>query len=179
MACQITGIVDFDFTRYLELELGAMAPAGHGGAMTRRLRLVLEPDAGQSVRNYLDERLNAHNIAATGISAYCDLAILLKDDGDEILGGLLAETWGDWLHIKVLWVAEEVRAVGHGRQMMAMAERYAAERGYRNAYLSTFSFQARPFYEKLGYKVFSVLEDFPPGHAKYYMRKRLENASSR
>jgi ribosomal protein S18 acetylase RimI-like enzyme len=56
---------------------------------------------------------------------------------------------------------------------MDSAERYAIERGYSNAYLSTHSFQARPMYEKLGYQVFGTLEEFPPGHSKYYMRKRL------
>jgi endonuclease/exonuclease/phosphatase (EEP) superfamily protein YafD len=37
----------------------------------------------------------------------------------------------------------------------------------------TFSFQARPFYEKFGYEVFATLEDYPPGHRKYFLRKAL------
>jgi hypothetical protein len=39
--------------------------------------------------------------------------------------------------------------------------------------LSTFSFQARPFYEKLGYEVFATLEDCPVGHCEYFLRKQL------
>jgi hypothetical protein len=42
--------------------------------------------------------------------------------------------------------------------------------------LETHSFQARPFYEKCGYKVFGTLEDYPPGHAKFFLRKRLAAA---
>ena len=90
-----------------------------------------------------------------------------------MLGGLLAELWGNWLHVKTLWIDEMERGKGYGRQIMECAEHLAMERGYRNAYLSTHSFQARPLYEKLGYRVFGELEDFPPGHSKYYMRKRL------
>ncbi|HJU28399.1 MAG TPA: GNAT family N-acetyltransferase, partial [Candidatus Binataceae bacterium] len=62
---------------------------------------------------------------------------------------------------------------GYGRRLMESAERYAIERGCGNAHLSTHSFQARPMYEKLGYEIFGALEDFPPGHSKFYMRKRL------
>jgi len=42
--------------------------------------------------------------------------------------------------------------------------------------LETASFEARPFYEKLGYEVFAALEDYPPGHTKFYLRKRLAPA---
>jgi hypothetical protein len=39
--------------------------------------------------------------------------------------------------------------------------------------LSTFGFQARPFYEKMGYEVFATLEDCPVGHCEYFLRKQL------
>ena len=72
-----------------------------------------------------------------------------------------------------LWVAEPVRATGYGRALMAQAEQYAIERGCVGAHVGTFSFQARPFYEKLGYEVFGVLEGIPPGHSHFYLKKRL------
>jgi hypothetical protein len=56
---------------------------------------------------------------------------------------------------------------------MTEAERYAIEKGAEAAFLDTFSFQARPFYEKLGYKVFGTLEDQPPGHTHYWLAKKL------
>jgi hypothetical protein len=40
------------------------------------------------------------------------------------------------------------------------------------AWLDTFSFQARGFYEKLGYEEFGQL-DYPPDHHRHFMRKRL------
>ena len=48
-----------------------------------------------------------------------------------------------------------------------------AATGLFAATLETHSFQARPFYEKYGYQVFATLDDWPPGHAKYFMRKQL------
>jgi hypothetical protein len=62
-----------------------------------KLRIVMEPHASAGVRAFVRQHLNMHNIAATGVAAYYDLAIFLKDENDEILGGLLAEMWGNWL----------------------------------------------------------------------------------
>jgi len=45
--------------------------------------------------------------------------------------------------------------------------------GCRISHLDTFDFQAKGFYEKLGYTVFGVLEDCPEGHNRYYMSKKL------
>ena len=56
---------------------------------------------------------------------------------------------------------------------MKRAELYAVERDCTDAYLDTFSFQAGPFYEKLGYRVFGTLENHPAGHLYYFMTKKL------
>jgi hypothetical protein len=39
--------------------------------------------------------------------------------------------------------------------------------------VDTYSFEAKPFYEKLGYEVYGVLEDYPEEHCKYFLKKRL------
>lgn len=67
-----------------------------------------------------------------------------------------------------------MRGQGYGTKLMAAAEAEARRRGCRDAYLDTFSFQARPFYERCGYEVFGTLEDFPTGHQRFVMRKSLQ-----
>jgi len=52
-------------------------------------------------------------------------------------------------------------------------EHAAKERGCTAAHLDTFSFQARPFYESLGYEVFGTLDDYPQGHQRFFMKKTL------
>jgi hypothetical protein len=59
---------------------------------------------------------------------------------------------------------------------MATAEAAAKARGCRGAYVDTFSFQAAPFYRKLGFKPFGVLNDFPPGHHRVFFHKRFATA---
>jgi len=73
----------------------------------------------------------------------------------------------------LVWVAEALRRTGYGRQLIAAMEHAAKERGCTSAHLDTFSYQARPFYESLGYKVFGTLDDYPPGHQRFFMKKTL------
>jgi hypothetical protein len=57
---------------------------------------------------------------------------------------------------------------------MKMAEQEGLTRGCQSVFLDTHDFQALPFYQKLGYEIFGELEDFPPGHTRYYLKKRLQ-----
>ena len=101
------------------------------------------------------------------------LAVFIRNDQGEIAGGLIGNTHWDWLFISHLWVAEPLRGQGYGTELVARAEREAVKRACRHAYLDTFDFQALGFYQKLDYQVFGVLEDFPPGHTRYFLQKRL------
>jgi GNAT superfamily N-acetyltransferase len=102
--------------------------------------------------------------------------LILNPEKGEILGGLLGNIWAAWLHVRTLAVAAPARGHGFGRELMKRAELYAVERGCTDAFLDTFSFQARPFYEKLGYRVFGMLENHPAGHQHYFMTKQLNCA---
>jgi ribosomal protein S18 acetylase RimI-like enzyme len=44
----------------------------------------------------------------------------------------------------------------------------------RGMWLGRFSFQARGFYEKLGFLVFGEIENYPPGHSRVSLKKRLD-----
>jgi len=75
-----------------------------------------------------------------------------------------------------MWVSEAVRGQGAGTELMNRFEKEAQRRGCTLAYLDTFSFQARPFYEKRGYKVVLETPGFTNGIIKYTMHKRLSAA---
>ena len=66
---------------------------------------------------------------------------------------------------------DDWRGQGVGRALMGHAEAHARERECHSAWLDTF--QARGFYEALGYVPFGELEDYPPGQSRYFLRKRL------
>lgn len=116
-------------------------------------------------------RLISYNDSRAAPENYRPLAVFLRDAEGCIVGGAIGHTHWEWLFISHFWVSESLRGGGFGRRILSAAEREAVARGCRHAHLDTFSFQARPFYERLGYEVFGVLEDYPPGHARYFLRK--------
>ena len=139
------------------------------------LRIVSEPHADTDTISFVREAIARHNVAVTRDTYYSPLAILLKDGRDAVLGGACGHVWGGWLDLSLLWVAEPLRGQGHGRQLLEAAEEEARAQGCRGVFLSTFSFQARPFYEKFGYEVIGEIPDYPIGHAFYFLKKTLED----
>jgi len=103
---------------------------------------------------------------------YQRLVLFVRDNSENTVGGLLGYTHWRWLFVQNLWVAESIRGLGYGRKLIQLAEYEAQMRGCEHAYLDTFDFQARGFYEKLGYELFGQLEGYPPGHTKYFLQKR-------
>ena len=117
--------------------------------------------------------IHNYNIAQAGDDRGQSLCFVLQEPDEEIVGGVIAAIHWDWLYIDLLWIKEELRGQGYGQRLLKLAEDEARELGARNAYLDTFSFQAPDFYKKYGYQVFGMLQDFPPGHQRYYMTKEL------
>ncbi|WP_232819440.1 N-acetyltransferase [Exiguobacterium sp. TNDT2] len=72
-----------------------------------------------------------------------------------------------------LWVASEHAGTGLGSRLLEEGERLARELGATRVKLTTFSFQAKTFYERFGYEVAGVLHDYPPGSDYYMMTKQL------
>jgi GNAT superfamily N-acetyltransferase len=79
----------------------------------------------------------------------------------------------DWLFIELLFVPESLRRRGVGTELMQRAETEAVARGCHSAWLDTFEFQSRGFYERLGYALFGELRDYPNGSARYFLKKAL------
>jgi len=136
------------------------------------IKISFEPFVDDGVRQFIVNGLDNFNIATNGLPAYFPVNFVLRSDKGEVLGGLLGQIWGGWLQVSYLWVSDVVRGQGEGRRLLAAAEAYAKTRGCIGATLETHSFQARPFYERQGYRLFGTLEDYPPGHAKFFLEKR-------
>jgi GNAT superfamily N-acetyltransferase len=132
--------------------------------------VMFDPYAAAELRNVVQRMADHHNVAITGQAEWYPVAFFLRDENGEILGGLLGEIWAAWLHVRTLAVAAPARRQGFGKELMTRAESYARERGCTDAWLDTFSFQARPFYEKLGYRVFGTLENHPSGRPPALLR---------
>src|SRR5579859_2075713 len=145
--------------------------APQNGQRMEKLVVTDLPDAAD--REAIVTGLIRFNQEATGAAPSRSLAVLLKQADGTTAGGLLGRTWGGWLYVELLYVPDAARGTGLGRALMARAEAEARARGCRGIWLDTFSFQARGFYEKLGFTVIGRLDDYPPGHQRFFLQKRL------
>lgn len=99
--------------------------------------------------------------------------VLAKDDVGTLQGGIRAVCYWNTLHIELVWLHETARGLGLGVQLMSKAEDYARQHNCEKALVETTSWQAKPFYEKLGYRLMATLPDRPKGHASHYLSKSL------
>ncbi|MCL1801880.1 MAG: GNAT family N-acetyltransferase [Promicromonosporaceae bacterium] len=124
-------------------------------------------------RKVIDKGLTEYNQSKVPFGNYADISRVIKL-GDEIIAGIIADI-SPWniLEIETLWVSEHYRQRGYAKALMDEVERLAKSMGSHLSQLDTFDFQAKSFYDELGYKVFGILEDHPKGHMRYYMSKKL------
>ena len=142
------------------------------------LELAITDAPEPGTREAIAAPLVAFNQAAVGRpSGYRLLVIPIRDlTSGAVTGGLWGYSIWQWLYVDLLVVPEAMRRSGLGTRLMRLAEDEARRRGCIGAWLTTASFQARPFYENLGYTVFSTIDDCPPGHSVCYLKKRLAAA---
>jgi GNAT superfamily N-acetyltransferase len=140
------------------------------------VQIVVDTDPSQADHDVIRAELSAYNSAQTGIKRNVgQLAVLLKDDAGQTVGGLWGITLFGWLYVDMLYVPDSLRGQNLGTGLMEAAERFACDAELTGIWLDTFSFQARPFYEKLGFGVFGTIENFPVGGSRYFLRKYLSN----
>lgn len=117
--------------------------------------------------------LTEFNTQQAGDDQGRNLCFVLETPHGEIVGGVIGATYWNWFYVNLMWVQEDLRGQGYGRQLLEAAEEEARQRGAKNAYLDTFSFQAPTFYQNLGYQEFGRLENFPTGHIRHFLTKAL------
>jgi len=139
--------------------------------VTFTIRTTDVPD--EASRNGILGPLVAYNQSKTGRSDIQPLIIALDDPEGQVIGGLWGRTAFDWLFVELLFVPDSLRGRGVGTDLMKRAETEALARGCHSAWLDTFEFQARGFYERLGYTCFGELSDYPAGAKRYFMKKAL------
>jgi ribosomal protein S18 acetylase RimI-like enzyme len=124
----------------------------------------------------LSRKLRSFNIEQSkGLSTEPETSInlTLKSETGEVVGGIRCRAFYHSLTIDFLWIDEEFRRMGYGKELMLKVEGLAKEQGCISANTMTYSFQAPRFYEKLGYKIVGVFEEYPDGIKKFFLEKKL------
>ena len=117
--------------------------------------------------------IRAYNRANREQSKSEPLNIYLEDEKGNLVAGMVAETFGNWLEIEYLYVSDDLRGQGIGSKILEMAENESRNRGCKYSFVDTFNFQAQKFYEKHGYKEVFALKKYPYTWERYYYTKEL------
>lgn len=122
---------------------------------------------------FFEKRIEEFNLENWEVKEKKPLVVTVKNEQGEIVAGAAAKTFGLWLLIENLWVHESLRGKDMGSKILKALETTARERGCKYALLDTLNFQARPFYEKFGYKLQWTQPNYPREGCKYFMTKDL------
>ena len=103
------------------------------------------------------------------------LVFKVEDEDKNVIGGCVVNihAWGRAVLAR-LWVDDQYRHHGLGSMLIRATEDAAREKGCYYLCLGTMDFQAKPFYEKHGFRVFTVNKDIPMGHKSWSLCKRLD-----
>ena len=121
----------------------------------------------------IGDLIRSYNRSKREVAESEPLNIYVEDDSGELMAGLVAETFGNWLEIEYLFVKEDLRGQGIGSQLLQQAESEAKKRNCRFAFVNTYQFQAPAFYQKHGYKEVFTLKDYPYTGQRHYYQKDL------
>lgn len=141
--------------------------------MDEEFKIVYVEKPEESAWGIIGSGISNYNEQQAGNQEFQRLCFALHTPDQEIVGGVLGELYWGWFHLDLLWVKEELRGRGFGHRLLTAVEDGARQRGAKNVYLDTFSFQAPDFYKQHGYQIFGELQDFPPGYQHYFLAKQL------
>ena len=140
------------------------------------ISLVVSPEVSLQEKEMVCKNLYQYNVIHTASlleKPGKPINLVLKDRQGQVFGGIFCETFLYCLYIDVLWIDESCRGYGYGKALISEAEKIAREYGCTFAHTSTFSYQSPDFYQRAGYEIFAVIDDYPDGIEQYFLKKKL------
>lgn len=136
--------------------------------------ITLRVGAESEVEAFLAERIYEFNAAATGYTDAELFSCTRRDEAGIIRAGLCGYTWGGCCYVSYLWIEQAERGRGLGAALLLAAEEHAKAKGCVVMFVTSHSFQAPGFYERMGYERLAVVHDHPVGHASVFLARRLD-----
>ncbi len=137
--------------------------------MSAQIKLDNSPEFAEVVK----QQIVSFNAQHWDASLRQPLGLKINAANGALLAGLSGRTFGNWLMLDYLWVSDSCRGQGYGQRLMQEAEHIARNRGCRFVLLDTLDFQAKPFYQKLGYQLVFTQQQYPLSGERYYLQKLL------
>lgn len=116
------------------------------------------------LKNNISADINVSNIKNCNFLVY---------DNDKLIGGAIGFIQYNWYFLDLLYIDEEYRGQNIGTSLIKQIEAFAKKENLTGVRMETWDFQAKDFYEKLGYTVYGEIKNCPPGTIDYFLKKEL------
>lgn len=103
------------------------------------MHIRLENTESQKAQK-IGELIRSYNRSKRETAESEPLNLYIEDEQGQLLAGLVAETFGNWLEIEYLFVKEDLRGQGIGSQLLQRAESEAKKRNCRYVFVNTYQF---------------------------------------
>ena len=123
---------------------------------------------------YIDDKLVEYNWSQVpSVHDFEGIGRKIQDDnGEPIAAGFAGVNFWNIAFVEMLWVNEPHRNQGVGFWLLSNIEREAKKNGTCIVMIDACDWNVE-FFKKLGYTVYCTLEDYPSGHSKYKLQKRI------
>jgi GNAT superfamily N-acetyltransferase len=135
------------------------------------ITIQVEPQATKDDAVTVMEIVRSFNQQFFAPTQWRSVTVLARDETGAIVGGALGDIGCGWLYLSVLGVREDWRRQGIGTALLQAVEQEAQTQGSIGVYLETIEFQAPEFYQRNGYSIYAVQENYPVGFKRYYLQK--------
>lgn len=141
--------------------------------------LMLEETWSKANSAVIVKNFNVCKKQQAGAQSKRPYTLFIASQTGDIVGGCLGHiitcNGEKYLYVNRLWVNEQHRKHKLGTKIMRELEQYATRNNCQLIQLETYEWQARGFYEKLGYTAIATVANVEHGSGgeHYYMRKVL------
>ncbi len=139
-----------------------------------KLNITYEENPTPAELTILNDGLCAEAYKKRGLDKIAPFCFFLKDEHAQILGGVEGITYYGCMYIDIFWVEENYRGKGYGRALMIKAEELSVLRKCTFVTVNTMDFEAKPFYERLGYEVEFERKGYQKNSILYFLYKELK-----
>ncbi len=132
----------------------------------------LDSNPSYTAQNFLLEGILSQ-ARALGFPEHTYFCFLLYDDDQKVQGGIKGSNFYGSLYIDYIYVAPDLRGQGYGRALLKAAEDWGTSQDCSFATLTTMSFEAKDFYQHIGYQIEFEQQGYLNGASMFYLRKDL------
>ncbi|MBO6560804.1 MAG: GNAT family N-acetyltransferase [Nisaea sp.] len=119
----------------------------------------------------IDQRLVAFNRERSDWNSRY-FTVEIRDADGKLRGGAGARVNLGIVEVSTIWLDNDLRGNGWGRRLVETVVEKGRDLQAGKIMLDTYDFQARAFYEALGFSVFGTL-DYPSGNSRFYLSRDI------